>query len=144
MTVKKDDIVEGTITGITNFGAFVKIDDKTTGLVHISEIADTFVKDINSLYKIGDTVKVKILKIDDKGKLVLSIKKVSAKPAYTPRDDFRHSGDDFRKSKRQMVTEDPGPASFEDKLARFLKDSEEIQLDAKRSKDLTRKKKKSR
>ena len=143
MTVKKDDFVEGAITGITNFGAFVKIDDKTTGLVHISEIADTFVKDINSLYKVGDVVKVKILKIDDKGKLVLSIKKASP-PSRAPKDDYRSSGDDFRRPKKQNVMEDSGPSTFEDKLARFMKDSEEIQLDARRSKDLTRKKKKSR
>ena len=128
----KDQIVEGVISGITNFGAFVKIGD-VTGLVHISEISVDFVKNINDVYKIGDVVKVKVIRVEDGGKYVLSIKKAildernsSEKQAFVP------------KKKPEPVKSD----SFEDKLAKFLKDSEEIQLDARRSQDLSRKTKK--
>lgn len=135
MDFSKDQIVEGVITGITTFGAFVKINNEVTGLVHISEVSSDFVKDIKDIYKIGDIVKVKVLKVEDGGKLVLSIKKaeekadIQSKPAPYPT---------FKK----RVQESAKPDNFEDKLAKFLKDSEEIQLDARRSQDLSRKKKK--
>ncbi|KAF0092289.1 MAG: S1 RNA binding domain protein [Fusobacteria bacterium] len=135
MDFSKDQIVEGVISGITTFGAFVKINNEVTGLVHISEVSSDFVKDIKDIYKIGDAVKVKVLKVEDNGKLVLSIKKAQenagnqAKSApFTP----------FKKRVQESVK----PENFEDKLAKFLKESEEIQLDARRSQDLSRKKKK--
>ena len=59
------DIVEGKVTGIKSFGAFVAINDEKQGLVHISEIAHGFVKDINDVLKVGDEVKVKIMKIEE-------------------------------------------------------------------------------
>lgn len=124
----KDQIVEGTISGITNFGAFVKIGD-VTGLVHISEVSVDFIKNINDIYKVGDVVKVKVIRVEEGGKYVLSIKKAIIE----------------EKQKSFVPKKKPDPEksdNFEDKLARFLKDSEEIQLDARRSKDLTRKKKK--
>jgi len=61
-------IVEGVITGITHFGAFVLLQNGETGLVHISEVADTYVKDINEHLQKKDKVRVKILSIDGKGK----------------------------------------------------------------------------
>lgn len=152
MVVEKDQIMDGTITGITTFGAFIKLDEKTTGLVHISEVADSFVKDINTIYKLGDVVKVKVLKIDDKGKLVLSIKKaVEGGGTFKPRDrdgDYRPPNRDFRDREPRRTgssfDSDTKVDPFEDKLAKFMKDSEEIQLDSKRSKDLARKRKKSK
>lgn len=135
MDFSKDQIVEGIITGITTFGAFVKINNEVTGLVHISEVSSDFVKDIKDIYKIGDVVNVKVLKVEDGGKLVLSIKKAQENTGnqtksapFTP----------FKKRVQESVK----PENFEDKLAKFLKDSEEIQLDARRSQDLSRKKKK--
>lgn len=69
------DIVEGKITGIKPFGAFVAVDEEHQGLVHISEIAYQYVKDIHDFLKVGDTVKVKVLKIDEaSGKISLSIR----------------------------------------------------------------------
>lgn len=137
MEFSKDQIVEGVITGITTFGAFVKINNEVTGLVHISEVSNDFVKDIKDIYKIGDTVKVKILKIEDGGKLVLSIKKADDNPSSRPE---RREAPYVPYKKK--VQEPARPDNFEDKLAKFLKDSEEIQLDARRSQDLSRKKKK--
>ncbi len=59
-------IVEGTITGIQPYGAFVSIDENTKGLVHISEISDGFVKDVNNFVSINDTVRFKIIDFDEK------------------------------------------------------------------------------
>ncbi|MFZ5825843.1 MAG: S1 RNA-binding domain-containing protein [Bacillota bacterium] len=107
-------IVEGTVSGITNFGAFVSLPNGKTGLVHISEVADEFVRDVNDYLKEQDVVRVKVMSFDERGRIALSIKQ--ADPSYrpdTPRP--RRSG-----------------ASFEDKLSKFLKESEDRQLDLRR------------
>ena len=107
-------IVDGKVTGITNFGAFIELTPGQTGLVHISEVADVYVKDINDFLKMDETVKVKILSMKD-GKIGLSIRQ--AQPPRQPRQT------------RQ---------SFEDKLAKFMKDSDERQSELKRSMDSKR------
>ena len=68
MTLMAGNILEGTVVNITNFGAFVEIEGKT-GLVHISEVADSFVKDIRQHLNEQDKVKVKVISIDDNGKI---------------------------------------------------------------------------
>ena len=73
------DIVEGKVTGIENYGIFLSFDDGSSGLVHISEISDDFVKDVNSFAKIGDTITVKILDMQDASHYKLSIKELSEK-----------------------------------------------------------------
>ncbi|MEG2457388.1 MAG: S1 RNA-binding domain-containing protein [Bacilli bacterium] len=74
---KIGDIVKGQVTGITSYGVFVSLEDDYTGLVHISEVSDGFVKDLNDNFKIGDIINVKVLDIDeDKSHVKLSIKKV--------------------------------------------------------------------
>lgn len=115
MAIAIGSIVEGIVTGITNFGAFVELPDKTTGLVHISEVADAYVKDVKDYLKEQDKVKVKVINIDEKGKIGLSIKQ--ANPSY--RSQSRE---------RRMPS-----VSFEDKLSKFLKESEERQLEFKRA-----------
>ena len=67
-------IVEGTVSGITNFGAFIDLGEGKTGLVHISEVSNSFVKQIADFLKQGDKVQVKVLKVSDDGKISLSIK----------------------------------------------------------------------
>lgn len=74
MEFQTGDIVEGKVTGITTFGAFVEIGKNVVGLVHISEVSNTFVKEVGDFVQIGQTVKVKILKKNDNGKIELSIK----------------------------------------------------------------------
>ena len=69
MALEVGAIVEGVVTGITNFGAFVSLPDGKTGLVHISEIADAYVRDINQYVKKNDTVKVKVLSVDPQARL---------------------------------------------------------------------------
>lgn len=74
MALEVGSIVEGQVTGIARFGAFVELPEKKTGLVHISEIANEFVSDINDFLKVNDKVKVKVLSVDSNGKIALSIK----------------------------------------------------------------------
>ena len=75
--IKIGKIVEGQITGITKYGVFVSLEDKYVGMVHISEVSNKFVSDLNEQFKIGDIVRVKVLSIDeDKLQVKLSIKKV--------------------------------------------------------------------
>ncbi|MBS3887539.1 MAG: S1 RNA-binding domain-containing protein [Dethiobacter sp.] len=107
-------IVEGVVTGITHFGAFIQLANGETGLVHISEVADSYVKDINEHLQKKDKVKVKILSVDGNGKIGLSIKQASS------------SGGRGSHSKASRM-------SFEDKLNKFLKDSDERLLDLKRN-----------
>jgi len=112
MAIAVGDIVEGVVTGITHFGAFVQLPDGRTGLVHISEVADAYVKDIKDYLKEKDTVTVKVLSMDDRGKVALSIKQVQSL------------------KKVRGHGRDP---SFEEKLARFLKESDERLQDLKRN-----------
>ncbi len=113
------------ITGITKFGAFVELPGKVTGLVHISEIADEYVKDINDFFKKSDQVKVRVLSMDSSGKIGLSIRRA--------RDDYRPARRSDR-SRSQAVNK----ASFEDKISRFLKESDERLLDLKRNRESKR------
>ncbi len=121
MALEVGAIVEGVVTGVTNFGAFVSLSDGKTGLVHISEIADAYVKDINEYVKKTDKVKVKVLSVDPSGKIGLSMKQ--ANPNYRPR-----SAGDFRRSR----------VNFEDRLARFMKESDERLADLKKNTDSKR------
>ncbi|MFD2370170.1 S1 RNA-binding domain-containing protein [Brevibacillus sp. GCM10020057] len=115
MGVEIGSKLEGKVTGITKFGAFVELPGNVTGLVHISEIADTFVKDIHDFLKIGDIVTVKVLNIRE-GKIGLSIKKAQEKER--PPRQQRERGE-----------------AFEDKLNRFLKESEDRQSSLKKNGD---------
>ena len=85
-------IVEGKVTGITKFGAFVSLPGNRTGMVHISEIAHAYVSDINEHLTVGQEVKVKIIAIDPAGKINLSIKKTTEAPARQSRTDRSYSG----------------------------------------------------
>lgn len=117
-------VFEGTVTGITHFGAFVALPNGKTGLVHISEVADTYVRDIKDFVHENDTVKVKVLSMDDKGKIALSIRQAMPKP-QTP----AYSNNNNNRGRRGGSH---GPATFEDKLARFMKDSEDRLGDLRR------------
>ena len=118
-------VIEGKVTGITNFGAFVKLPDGKIGLVHISEIADEFVKDINSYLKENQTIKAKIISVDEKGKISLSIKKAVNSKENTKSNKPEEI--DWSKSN------DLDKMSFEDRLTKFLKESDEKMLDLKKN-----------
>ena len=77
MQLEVGAILDGTVTGITKFGAFVSLAEGKSGLVHISEVANTFVTDVNDYLKVGQAVKVRVLAITPDGKINLSIKRLS-------------------------------------------------------------------
>ena len=86
MRYKIGDVVEGVVTGIKPYGAFVYIDSCHTGLIHISEISDYFVKDVHTFIKVNEKVKVKILdKADDGYHYKLSLKALKINKARTMR-----------------------------------------------------------
>ena len=124
-------IVEVVVTGITNFGAFILLPNGETGLVHISEVADSYVKDINEHLQKKDKVKVKILSVNGDGKVGLSIRRAlnDGKDTPAPRRGSRGAGS--RPVGRTVV-------SFEDKLAKFIKESDEKQHDLKKNTDAKR------
>ncbi|ENZ00343.1 S1 domain-containing RNA-binding protein [Clostridium thermobutyricum] len=122
MSLAAGNILEGKVVNITNFGAFVEVEGGSTGLVHISEVADSFVKDIKEHLKEGDKVKVKVISIEDNGKISLSIKQGTPKPKKSTKPaDF-----DWTSEKKKVS------GNFEDKLSKFLKDSEERMIDVKK------------
>lgn len=163
MAIEVGSKLEGKVTGITHFGAFVELAEGVTGLVHISEIADNYVKDVNDHLKLDDKVTVKVINVDKDGKIGLSIKQTIEKPADAPRPERfnrfegnRPSGSEAgdrpsrpggfggpgggdrggrpggdrgprgdRGSRGGGFKNPAGKLSFEDKMSRFLKDSEE-------------------
>lgn len=127
MTLKAGSILEGTVVNITNFGAFVDIDGKT-GLVHISEVSDTYVKNIRDYLKEKDKVKVKVISVDDNGKISLSIKQ-----AVPETKSYRPVEIDWQREKAK-----PNQGNFEDRLTKFLKDSEERFQDLKKNQESKR------
>lgn len=134
MSIEVGSKVQGKVTGITNFGAFVELPDGKTGLVHISEVADNYVKDINEHLKVGDVVEVKVMNVEADGKIGLSIRK--AKPqAERPERQNRPRRDNQRSNERN---ERQTKESFEQKMARFLKDSDERLATLKRATDSKR------
>ena len=146
MAIEVGAKLEGKVTGITNFGAFVDLSDGVTGLVHISEIADNYVKDVKDHLKLDDVVTVKVINVDKDGKIGLSIKQATERPAAeasTGRErtsgssngeKFNRSGNFDRNSKpfNKPASSKPnfgkpnfGKQTFEDKMSKFLKDSDE-------------------
>jgi len=114
VAVTVGSIVEGTVTGITHFGAFVLLPSGETGLVHISEIADTYVRDVRDYLQENDKVRVKVLSYDPKANRIgLSIKR-----ALSPSE---------RRLRQQSQQ------SFEDKLAKFMKAADEKLTDLRRN-----------
>lgn len=116
MPVQVGAIIGGTVSGITNFGAFIDLGEGKTGLVHISEVADEYVRNIHDYLKNQQRVKVKVLSVESNGKISLSIKQAAAskkKSARPAEVDWSDQGE------RQSTM------SFEDQISQFLKESEE-------------------
>ena len=149
MSLEVGAIVEGEVTGITNFGAFVQLPEGKVGLIHFSEVSNVYVKDVHDFLKEHDKVKVKVLSVDDRGKIGLSIKQLTPPPAPQPRpqrpqndnrerrnnNGMRPQGDnrERRGGMRPQSARPMPPVSFEDKLSKFLKDSDDRMLDLKRN-----------
>ena len=122
MLIKEGSIVEGIVTGITNFGAFVELSEGKTGLVHISEISHDYVEKVDDYLKKKEKVRVKILSIEESGKISLSIRQ--AKPQRSKNQPEQIDWAKKKKNGSRFV-------SFEDKLDTFIKDSSERQTQLK-------------
>lgn len=162
MAVEVGNILEGKVTGITDFGAFIDLPEGKSGMVHISEVAPTFVNKITDFLQEGQTVKVKVLSVGDNGKISLSIKKAmdnQSKSEKNDRFDKRErrdfngnrsgkqlrGGKKFDSKSRDSVSPVTSPgnfewqssrrnenASFEDLMSKFKQTSEEKFSDLKR------------
>ena len=135
MLSKVGEIYDGKITGLTSFGAFVKLSNGETGMVHISEVAYTYVKDISSFLSEGQEVRVKVINIGENNKISLSIKQAEDKPkdsARPPRPSAPRR-EAPRESIRPQGASSSGPMSFEDMMAKFKADSEEKMSDLRRA-----------
>ncbi|MBR6407826.1 MAG: S1 RNA-binding domain-containing protein [Clostridia bacterium] len=135
MELKLGDILEGRITGMTNFGAFVDLGENKSGMVHISEVADTFVRDIRDHLETGQTVRVRVISVGDDGKIGLSIKKAAEKPEkQRPRQNDspgRPGSFEWRSPKTEQ-------ASFEEMMQKFKQTSNEKISGMKKSVDSRR------
>ncbi len=130
MLLEPGKIVTGKVTGISPFGAFVSLGEGKTGLVHISEVALSYVKNVSDFLKENDEVKVKIISIDDNGKVSLSIKQAlleekkknaSSAPARVPKTE-----------RVEFTKKSDAPLSFEDMMNKFKQASDEKMQDLKR------------
>lgn len=149
MQVEVGSIVEGKVTGITKFGAFVELPEGKTGMVHISEVASTYVNEISDYLTEGQTVKVKVIGVTEEGKISLSIKKAEPRPERTERPQGqRQGGDRFQKREGSQGGAKPGraprrdltwqpkvsekPTSFEDMMSKFKQTSDDKMSDLKK------------
>lgn len=113
MSIEVGNKLKGKVTGIKKFGAFVELPEGKSGLVHISEVADNYVENVEDHLTVGDEVEVKVLSIGDDGKVSLSIKKAKDRPRKP------------QPSPKSQPKSAPKPEDFEKKLSNFLKDSED-------------------
>lgn len=126
-------IYEGKVSGITGFGAFVDLEDNVTGMVHISEISSSFVKKIDDVLSVGDTVKVKVIGINEKGKVSLSIKQAKDKNTGNNTSGGKNHGQANRKKPQQPSAPLSKEAAFEDMMNKFKQSSDEKMSDIKKN-----------
>ena len=125
-------ILDGTVSSIAKFGAFVNLPERRSGLVHISEIASEYVADVNDFLQVGQAVKVKILAITPEGKINLSIKRAQPEPerpaperrAPRPQPQRSSAPRSAASAPQGVVYGSTGDASFEDQLKRFMQESD--------------------
>ncbi|MCY9807579.1 S1 domain-containing RNA-binding protein [Lentilactobacillus senioris] len=151
MAIEVGAKVTGKVSGITNFGAFIDLGDHQTGLVHISEVSDGFVKDIHDVLSVGDEVTVKVLKAEN-NKISLSIRKAVGKPKEDSHphhngehhDTHRDGHHDRREHNNNHSNSNRGQhnshgnngkqgSSFDDLMSGFLKESEDRLATLKRN-----------
>lgn len=120
MQLEVGKVVKGKVTGITNFGVFVSLEDGKTGLIHISEISKEYINDINSVLKLNQEIKAVVLSIDDKGRVSLSIRRMNEKKTSDS------SPDDY------FSNQEPEAKSFEDMMHKYKIISEDKISDIKK------------
>lgn len=133
MQLEVGAIVAGKVVGITNFGAFIEVEDGKNCLVHISEISDGFVKEVSDFLKMGDTVKAKVISIDENGKVSLSIKQAKPKPKPSGKTTAASSG--ISAPPPEFHKFDKENRDFEEMMHSFKQVSDEKLLTLKRVAD---------
>ena len=131
MQIEAGAVLEGRVTGITAFGAFVALPDGKSGLIHISEVANTYVTDIREHLSVGQTVKVRVLSVSPEGKISLSAKRAEAPQAAAPERSAPRSPE-LRtamtaappRAVQPYVPQKSGDQNFEDKLKHFMQESD--------------------
>ncbi|GAA0464928.1 S1 domain-containing post-transcriptional regulator GSP13 [Alkalibacillus silvisoli] len=120
--IEEGQVVDGKVTGIQPYGAFVEIGENQQGLVHISEITHGFVKDINNHLSVGEEVKVKVINVDEgNGKFSLSIRATEKKPSVQSKPKSKPQ----QKQAIQHNNEDDGFNILKDKLEEWIEQSKE-------------------
>ncbi|MGN0545822.1 MAG: S1 RNA-binding domain-containing protein [Acutalibacteraceae bacterium] len=141
MQIEEGAIVSGKVTGVTDFGAFVEIEGGKTGMIHISEVASNYIKDIKEYISVGQEVKTKVISVSPDGKISLSIRKLNEQPKEQRPQKPRAERRPAPKVWNGQKTSAP-PAgekqSFEDMMARFKQVSDEKMTDLKRASDSKR------
>lgn len=134
MQLEIGTILEGTVTGLTNFGAFVSLPDGKNGMVHISEVSTQFIKDIKEHLSEGQQVKVKVISISDDGKIGLSIRRASEdeKPKRQSKPRGNRQPNVWQGQQKSNSDE---KLSFEDMMAKFKQESDEKMSAFKKSSD---------
>lgn len=119
-------VVEGKVTGITKFGAFVTLPEGRSGLVHISEVANTYVNEVGDYLTVGQTVKVRVLSIAKDGKINLSVRQAVESPAAPRRDAPPRQPSRNTPARGDAQLPDPPSAdrAFEDRLKKFMQESD--------------------
>ena len=140
MQSKIGEIYEGKVSGLTSFGAFVRLSNGESGMVHISEVSSSFIRDIASVLQEGQDVRVKVIGVTDNRKISLSIKQ--AADNYQPKparpSEPRPAPGGPRKApfhRQSQEAEASGSPSFEDMMAKFKKDSDEKISSLKKNND---------
>ena len=153
MALSVGEIVNGKITGITNFGAFVETEDGSRGMIHISEVSRSYVEDIKAVLKVGQAVTTKVISISEDGKIALSIKQLE-KPEEGQRENRKPRDNRNNKSRQKDAPRQPrkkyepappvtspgdfewqsssSSGSFEDMMSKFKRTSEDKMSDLKR------------
>lgn len=126
MAVEVGQKLEGKVVKIAAFGAFVQLDSGETGLVHISEVANTYVTDINEHLKVGDRVTVKVVSTGEGGRISLSIKKAlppPERPARSSQERPPRQRSEFAAPQPQAQAPLTGQEAFEERLSHFMQES---------------------
>lgn len=146
MAIQTGDIIQGKVTGLTKFGAFVELPENRVGMVHISEVSNQFVKEISDFLEKGQMVTVKVLNIDENNKISLSIKKAVPEGEEGPKPKHREESGEGQQPRRRQQRSAPnvwtGPKksdvpdhelTFDEMMAKFKSESDDKLADLKRS-----------
>ena len=125
-------IVDGKVVSVKKFGAFVELPDGTSGMVHISEVSNQYIEDIETHLQTGQEVKVKILSVNPEGKIALSIKKALPEGTAMPKREHKP------KTWQPRATVPQSEMTFEEMMGKFKQHSEEKMSDIKRSTEARR------